>query len=685
LGTPLDRLRGVGLRHAPHFERLGLRTALDLLFYFPRDYQDLRGIRPIGRLEPGGLQAAVGTVVDLELNARNPRRSVLGVLLQDETGHLRCVWFNQPFMQKRFRIGQRVLVSGKMVLKGGALEVSHPHVQWLEMDEGEVSGQILPVYSLTEGLSQHQVRRAVREVLRLCGGLLEDAFSDAYRQTHRLASITEAIHNIHFPVDPESLQRAQRRFAYQELFLLQLAQALRRQQRQVLGSAPVIKLTPKINARIRRLIPFELTGAQEQAIAEIVGDLGRDFPMNRLLQGDVGSGKTIVATFAMLLVVAQGHQVVLMAPTEVLARQHFETLDRLLRNSRVRHALLTGGLPAKQRADLIQRIARGELDIVVGTQAILQGDLDYARLGLVVIDEQHKFGVRQRARLKNVRSEPHYLVMTATPIPRTITMTLFGDLDVSTLREFPPGRQPVRTYVAGEEKRARWWDFFRKQLRKGRQGYVIAPLVDESDESPAASVEETYETLANSELAEFRVGMVHGRMRPEEKAAVMEEFYRNRLHALVSTTVIEVGIDVPNATLMTIEGGERFGLSQLHQLRGRISRGKHPGYCCVFADPQTDEARQRLAAFARCADGFELAELDLAIRGPGDLLGTRQHGLPPLRVADLLRDAHVLDEARRDAAALINADPGLRRPEYARLRRMMLHRYGQALELADVG
>jgi ATP-dependent DNA helicase RecG len=416
----------------------------------------------------------------------------------------------------------------------------------------------------------------------------------------------------------------------------------------------------------------------------------------------------------MLLAVAHGYQAVLMTPTEILARQHAQTLERLLAASHVRRALLTGGMAASQREAILQLAVAGELDIVVGTQAVIQEDVSFAKLGLVVIDEQHKFGVRQRAMLKHSGLDPHYLVMTATPIPRTVSMTLFGDLDVSTLKDFPPGRQKMHTYLADDDRREKWWDFFRKKLREGRQGYVIAPLVeasqpragtsqssDEADEefelpstqaassasstAPPLSLEQVYESLVNGELADFRLGLIHGRMRPDEKDAVMDDFRRGEIQVLVSTSVVEVGVDVPNATLMTIENGERFGLAQLHQLRGRVSRGRFPGFCCVFGNPQTDDSIERLKAFVRSTDGFELAETDFKIRGPGDIFGTRQHGLPPLRIANLLLDADILQEARRDAQEFVKADPGLANEQHALLRRMMMVRYGKALDLGDVG
>lgn len=685
LATPVQFLKGVGPQRAELLDRLGLRTARDVLFFFPRTYEDLTDRREIHQLEERKVQTVCGTVEEIELRGSGAGRCVLGVLVRCPTGHLRGLWFNQPFMQERFAYGQRVMFSGKPKLDGLVWQMTHPKVQTLAEDEEVPAGQILPVYPLTEGLQQWQMRKIMRETLDGHAELLEEIFPEEYLCAHNLCPLVRAIEQIHFPDDFKKLDGARRRLVYQELFLLGLALAVKRHQQHDLHQAPPLEATAQIDARIRRLFPFELTAGQRQAIGDIAADMAKRLPMNRLLQGDVGSGKTIVALYAMLLAVAHGHQAVLMAPTEVLARQHALTLNRLLASSQVRRAELTGGLPSRQRTALVEQIAAGEIDLVVGTQAVLQEDVQFAKLGLVVIDEQHKFGVRQRATLKHSGPDPHYLVMTATPIPRTMTMTLFGDLDVSTLSDSPPGRQKVNTYLAGEEKRARWWDFFRKKLREGRQGYVVAPLVEESDQYAAVSLDEMYETLANGELEEFRLGLVHGRMSSEEKDAVMDRFRRCEIQVLVCTSVVEVGVDVPNATLMTIESGERFGLAQLHQLRGRISRGSFPGFCCVFASPQTSEAQERLKAFIATTDGFQLAEIDFKLRGPGELFGTRQHGLPPLRIADLSRDADVLAEARRDALAVVSSDPGLSKIEHAALRARMLARYGKALELGDVG
>lgn len=685
LATQVQYLKGVGPRRAEMLQRLGLRTVADLLFFFPRDYEDHTQRRQVADLEEGMLQSVRGLVEEMETRDLAPGRNMVGMLVRVGSDHLRAVWFNQPFVFSQYRRGQEVLVSGKPKQRGLVWQMVHPRVTILGEDEPESVGGILPVYPLTEGLQQWHVRRMVRAALDGYAELLEEAFTEEFLADHDLLPLATALPEIHFPNGASSLEKARRRFVYQELFTLQLALAIKRQQQQMLHRAEPLEATTRIDARIRRLFPFQLTTGQEKAVGEIAADMASTRPMNRLLQGDVGSGKTIVAVYAMLLAVAHGAQAVLMAPTEILARQHALTLKRMLAASEVRLVELVGGMAAGHRKKVLEEIADGKVDLVIGTQAVIQDDVRFKKIGLVVIDEQHKFGVRQRALLRESGGDPHYLVMTATPIPRTVTMTLFGDLDVSTLDGTPPGRQKVNTYLPTEDERQRWWEFFGKKLVEGRQGYVVAPLVDESETIAAKSLEESYEALANGPLEAFRLGLVYGRMKPEEKDAVMAEFRSGEIQVLVSTSVVEVGVDVPNATMMTIESGQRFGLAQLHQLRGRISRGKFPGYCAVFADDPSDEAAARLKALASTTDGFKLAEVDFSLRGPGELFGTRQHGLPPFRIADLQRDATVVEEARRDAQQMVNSDPGLASPTHARLRRMMLVRYGKALELGDVG
>lgn len=685
LSTPVQFLKGCGPERAQLLAKLELRTIRDLLFFFPRDYQDLTQLRSVDQFEEDRLLSVVGTVVEVDGRQMGFGRSLVGVLVQEGANHLRAIWFNQPFMRQKFKTGQKLLLSGKARLNANRWEMVHPQVKHLENDENPPAGELLPVYPLTDGLSQHHLRKLTRAALDEFTGTLEEVFPDDYLNAHQLLPLREALPKIHFPATQADLLQARRRFVYQELFILQLALAVRRQENFAGLAAKPLPVSAKIDARIRRLFPFELTKGQNEAIHEIAMDMSRGQPMNRLLQGDVGSGKTAVAVYAMLLAVAHGSQAAIMAPTEILARQHFETFSRLLANSQVRIGLLVGGMRESDRAVLLASVASGEISIVVGTQAFVQSDVQFAELGLVVIDEQHKFGVKQRAMLKRSAAAPHYLVMTATPIPRSIGMTLYGDLDLTTLRELPPGRQAVHSYLPSPEEHPRWWEFFRKKLREGRQGYVVTPLVDGSESIQAASLEETYESLVNGELADFRLGLVHGRMTSEEKDAAMDRFRRGETQVLCATSVVEVGVDVPNATVMSVLAAERFGLAQLHQLRGRIGRGAYPGYCCLFADPQTTESRGRLEAFVKTTDGFELAEIDFSLRGPGDLFGTRQHGLPPMYIADLIRDGELLVEARRDAQGLIRQDPGLAQPAHALLRRKVLARYGQALDLGDVG
>jgi len=683
LRLPIQFVKGVGPRRAEILAKLGIETVSDALFFFPRSYEDCSRVRPVNQLEEGTVQAVVGVVEDVESRVLRGGQTVVGVLIAGEGGYVRAVWFQQPYRRDYFREGQRVMAVGKPRRNGLIWEMVHPRVIVLGEEEQPKLAP-LPVYALTEGIQQWEMRKMIGRVVAQYSGYLEEVLPEKILAQQRLLPIQEAVQQIHAPSDQQQIQAARRRFIYEELFILQVALALKRYQQITSKKSPILRLTPKIDERIRRLFPFRLTAAQDQAVAEIVRDMEQPIPMNRLLQGDVGSGKTVVAVYAMLLAVANQHQAAMMAPTEILARQHFQTINQLLKKSRVRRTLLVGGLPPQERSQILRQIAEGEIDLVVGTQAIIQEEVKFHRLGLVVIDEQHKFGVRQRAALKGAGEEPHYLVMTATPIPRTIAMTLFGDLDLSVLNESPPGRKPVRTYLATSDRRSQWWEFFRKKLREGRQGYVVVPLVEEGDEE-VRSVVATYEELSRGELAGFRLGMIHGRMSGEEKDKVMADFREGRIDVLISTSVVEVGIDVPNATLMTIENAERFGLAQLHQLRGRVSRGKHPGFCCLFSDSTSPESRERLKAFCSTTNGFELAEIDFALRGPGELLGTRQHGLAPFRIADILRDSDLVLEARRNAWDLVREDPGLARPQHARLRQMVLRRYGKSLSLADVG
>lgn len=784
--TDIQYLPGVGPERADRLRRLGIAKVRDLLFFFPRDYERSPPERPIGSIRSGRPATVTGTITDTGLTSSSPGKSLFAAIVENDTGAVRIVFFNQPFRAEQITYGQRVRISGVAKLKGLRLEFAHPEVTDLGGGDGDgetvgdgpgdaaisrsaagprdgvagVAGgpargpspaTIRPIYPLTEGIRQTDLRRwtwkvtselaesladvlprwlrrRAQEMLRAAdeagepSKAPEDAGVSAAESANRRVSvegeslppIDEAIRWVHHPPDEASLSAARRRFVFQELLVMQLALAMRRRGLTTALRAPPLPPSPIIHARIVNRFPFDLTGDQRRAIEEIGRDLSRQFPMNRLLQGDVGSGKTVVALYAMLLAVAHRHQAALMAPTEVLARQHYQTLRRMLADSRVRIGLLVGSMAAAARRDTLAAIGSGDIDVLIGTQALLHADIRCHRLGLCVIDEQHKFGVRQRFRLRGADSDPHTLVMSATPIPRSIAMTLFGDVDLTTLRERPPGRGEVNTYLARDQWEERWWGFVRQHLDEGRQAFVVAPRIEtgepagiresgitddvvppldaavaktESDAAgeDVASVRRTFAALSRGPLARYRLALLHGRMSPAEKQQVMEAFRDGEVQVLVSTTVIEVGIDVPNATLMTILGANRFGLAQLHQLRGRVGRGSHAGHVCLFTDgPDDPEACRRLEIFRQTDDGFALAEADFRLRGPGDLLGWRQSGMPELRAADLNRDRAELSVARALAQDLIDADPRLEAEDLRRLRRQVLRRYGKRLDLGDV-
>jgi ATP-dependent DNA helicase RecG len=679
-------LRGVSELRREQLDRLGLRTIRHLLMHFPRTYEDLTDHRKITELSAGVLQTVQGEVVEIEGRRLADGRAVVSVVLSDDGAHcVEGVWFNQVGIAGRYRYGQKLSFSGKPKWFREHWQMTSPRVQVLDEQTPSETQRIVPIYPLTEDLTPERLRALLRQAVDKYAGQLKEVLPVGLRVRHHLPEIAEAIRFIHFPESMVQATAGRRRFVYEEFLLLQLGLGLRRRELRDRQRAPVLPVTAQIDARIRRLFRFQLTTDQDTAIAEVCRDLASERPMQRLLQADVGAGKTAVAAYALLVTVANKHQAVLMAPTEVLALQHWGTFEQYLDQSRVRRLLLTGALTPKERRTALAAIQAGEIDLVVGTQALVQEDVQFAKLGLVVIDEQHKFGVNQRARMKRLGIDPHYLVMTATPIPRTMALTVFGDLDVSVIRQLPPGRKPVRTRWEGSGARMRLFDKLGEELRRGRQGYVVCPLVEESAVLDLKAATQTYEDLRTGPFSAFRLGLLHGRMDESEKTTVMDRFRNGEIDLLVCTSVVEVGVDVPNATLMVIEHGERFGLSQLHQMRGRITRGVEAGQCFVFADPANDESRERLRAFVRIADGFALAEEDARLRGAGQFFGTRQHGLGELRFGDLLADGELLRQARKDAFALVAADAELQAPEHAVLRRAVQERYGKTLELAEIG
>lgn len=705
--TPRDVqfLPNVGRDRAKLLAKLGIRRAIDLAFFFPRNYEDVAPLQTPDQFVESTRVSFVGTINDIGERVTQSGKHMLGVqvtpagLTQAMPGSVRLLWFNQPFRKNELRPGMQIMVTG--VLQSTVLNWEMVHPQVTLLDDGHPQDQKpLPVYPLTDGLKQPHLRRIMQSALPEIIPTIEEVLPASVRKELQIIDIQRALEQIHFPNNREEYEEAQRRFKCQELLVLQLAISLQRSEREQNSKAPCLEPSGKIHARILNRLGLTLTDDQMNAIAEIGQDMGRETAMNRLLQGDVGSGKTVVAQYAMLLCVAHGFQAALMAPTEVLARQHAHTMQKSLSHSRVRTALLTGSLSRAERNQVLADAAAGEVDLIIGTQALLSDDVHFKSLGLVIVDEQHKFGVLQRAKLRTETTQPHYLVLSATPIPRTVAMTAFGDLDVSTIRQKPPGRAAVHTYTATNEELTSWWKFVDDKIATGRQAYVIAPRVESASNDTQDSAEDTfaasggelasvtgvYAQLAENEFAHRSVGLLHGRLDSEEKQSVLADFAAGITDLLVATTVVEVGIDVPNATVMTILDANRMGLSQLHQLRGRISRGSHPGYCCAVATTGSDASdHQRLTAFKDSNDGFELAEIDLAMRGPGDLLGTSQSGLPPLRIANLVSDAPLLELARIVAREILKGDPGLACPEFEKLRKQTVNRYGKSMQLSDVG
>ena len=678
LDQPVTTLRGVSTTYAKRLERLGVHTVRDLLFLLPRRYDDYSSLKRIDQLVYGEEVTLVGTVWDAKTRQTRSGLHVTSCILADCSGTIEVTWFNQPYLASRLRPGREIVISGRVEEYLGRLTFQSPVWEPLEREQLHTA-RLVPVYPLAEGISARWLRRLVKTALDTCVSQIVDPLPPALRSQAQLIDLAGALRSIHFPRDRAALEQARRRLCFEEFLLIQLGVLRKRHTWQSRRAAP---LPPDpVVERFLASLPFQLTPAQRRALTQIGQDLASSAPMSRLLQGDVGSGKTVVAVAAMLQAVAAGLQAALMAPTEILAEQHFDTVCRLIgelsltrasgqAQEPVRVALLTGSLRSRDKAALREAIGRGEVDIVVGTHALIQEGVQFARLGLVVVDEQHRFGVHQRATLRQKGEGelvPHLLVMSATPIPRTLALTIYGDLDVTVIDELPPDRKPVRTFLLSPRERERAYSFVRKQVEEGHQAFVICPLIEESDRLETRAATEEYERLQEEVFPDLRLALLHGRMRADEKDAVMAAFRSGEHDVLVSTAVVEVGIDVPNATVMVVEGANRFGLAQLHQFRGRVGRGEAPSCCLLLSDSNDDQALERLRIVERTSDGFALAEEDLRLRGPGEFFGTRQSGLPDLKVATL-SDARILEEARQAARTLFEADPGLDLPEHGLLR-----------------
>ena len=666
LNTDVRYIKGIGETRAKALGKLGISTLRDLISYFPRAYEDRTALRTVRELVPGE-SACVKAMIAAEPTAHriSGGRMLVKVRAVDETGTLDVAFFNQDYRRSQLHRGETYVFFGKV--EGDLIRRSMVNPILEPEGRQQLTGRIMPVYPLTAGVTQLVMGRAVQQGTDACRELLDDVLSDDVRRSHELCYVNYAYENIHFPASPEALEVARRRLVFEELFLLSCGLTrLRRRRQDVQG--PVC--APADLEQFYGQLPFSLTAAQRRAVADAVGDMSGSRPMNRLCQGDVGSGKTMVAAACIWYAAQSGWQSALMAPTEILARQHYENLGPLFARFGLRCALLTGSTKARERRAILADLAEGTIDVCIGTHALLTQDVVYRRLGLVVTDEQHRFGVNQRSALGHKAENPHMLVLSATPIPRTLALVIYGDLDVSVIDELPPGRQKVDTYAVGESYRPRINAFLRKQVEAGRQVFIVCPLVGDADTIPDERKAATAyaEKLRKEVFPDLRISLLHGKMKAKEKESVMAAFAAGESDILVSTTVVEVGVDVPNANTMVVENAERFGLSQLHQLRGRVGRGSAKSYCILLSDNDSEETRRRLKVMTQTNDGFKISEEDLRLRGPGDFFGARQHGLPNLKVADLSCDMRLLDEAQSAAKALTAADPGLTDPSHRRLR-----------------
>ncbi len=687
LRTSLQYVKGIGPQRAAALARKGLQTVEDALFFVPLRHEDRTRLTPLRELQPGQTQTCSGLIVGLSPPPPGRRRVPLSIMLQDQSGYVTASWFGGAYLSRVLKRGQRLVLHGRVARYRGAPVLQNPDYEIVESDEEDRlhTGRLVPVYSTTEGLQQRPLRRLMWQIVDAFAAGVVDPVPEAVRARRALVALPRALGDAHFPETDAARLAARRRLAFDDFLLLQLGLAILRSRT---TRAEGIAMNPPgaLARRLRTTLPYTLTAAQERVWGEIRADMAAPFPMHRLLQGDVGSGKTIVAALAVLTAVEAGYQAAVMAPTEILAEQHFMTFRQLLQPLGIPVTLLTSSLRARDRGARRAAVAAGEVGCVVGTHSLVQEGVEFRRLGLAVVDEQHRFGVEQRARLKAKGERPDLLVMTATPIPRTLALTLYGDLDISVLDELPPGRRPVKTVARTEAKRREIFAFLRKQVAEGRQVYLVYPLVEESEVLDLKAATDMARRLQSEVFPDLVVGLLHGRLGFEDKDAIMRRFKDGEIHVLVSTTVIEVGIDVPNASVMLIEHAERFGLSQLHQLRGRVGRGPWKSYCILLTGTSLgEEARRRIDAMVATTDGFRIAEADLELRGPGEFFGTRQSGLPEFRVADLVRDAPLLEEARREAQAIIAADPELRDLVHRGLREALLARWRGKLALASVG
>ena len=700
LDSPITDIRGISDKLAPRFRKLGVNTVRDMLYFFPRRHIDYSKRQSVAMLKVGQEQTVVANIWQANETRPGGRRSAEAVI-GDESGNMKVLWFNQPYMARQLRTGEQYVFSGKVSLYKGIKVFISPEYELLSGDDLTHTGRLIPVYPLTEGLSPRMVRKIIKEVVETCSPQLVDFMPPEVMAEAGLIGLQQAIKQAHYPDDDQAKDQARRRLAFDELFIIQLGVLSRRKDWRESGKANRIAAKGNVLEAFLSSLPYKMTGAQERSLNDIMSDLAKAKPMSRLLQGEVGSGKTVVAVAALLNTAAGGYQGAFMAPTEILAEQHFSTISNILSscgrqesdegNLRtfsglldrpVTLALLKGSMKKSERDAAYERIASGDVDIAVGTHALIQEEVEFKKLGLAIVDEQHRFGVMQRAALRKKGPNPHLLAMTATPIPRSLALTLYGDLDLSVIDELPAGRQVIKTKWLASEQREMAYRFIRKQVQEGRQAFIICPLISDSEAIEAKAAVSEHARLSRDVFPDLKLGLVHGRLKSSDKEDAMRKFRSGEFHILVATPVVEVGIDIPNATVMLIEGADRFGLAQLHQFRGRVGRGEYQSYCILLAESPSPESKERLSLLENTHDGFVLAEEDLRLRGPGDFFGIRQSGLPDLKMARL-SDMKLLELARKEAIKIFKVDSSLSNPEHKLLKGQVARVWGDGVTMGE--
>lgn len=687
LETPVQYLKGIGPKRSSYLNRIGVTTIGDLLTLVPRRYLDYSNLAKISNLKVGDAVTVVGQIIARDVKRTKSKGEIVILAVSDSTGLLSCRWFNRPDLKKKFKVGDLIILSGEVTFYYGK-QMVNPNYQIVDPNKEDMpiyAGSIIPIYPLTEGINLWSLRKSIMRAIECCLSKVKETLPAYLLKKHNLLTISDAIQKIHFPESISDAKKARDRFVYEEIFLFELALALRRAMVRSDARGVVLREKGDLTKRFLELLPFSLTEAQKKVIDEIKSDMEKTQTMYRLLQGDVGSGKTVIAIYTALIAVENNYQAALMAPTELLAEQHYQTYIKLLTNIQVKTALLTGSISSKEKENVLTRLANKDIDIIFGTHALIEERVNFKKLGVVIVDEQHRFGVVQRALLTAKGDSPDFLVISATPIPRTLSLTLYGDLDISQLDEKPPGRKEVETIVVNPDKQHEIYKFIEEKIEIKNQVFYICPLIQESDRVDLKSVERAMDEISRV-FSRRKIEILHGRIPSKDRRRIMSNFRKGKIDILIATTVVEVGVDVPNANIMVIEHPERFGIAQLHQLRGRIGRGKDKGYCILFlSEGFAPEWKTRIDYFASTNDGFKLATKDMELRGPGELLGKKQHGLPDLKITDITKDTPILFKARRDAFQIVEFDPELNDPEHTVLKEQLKDKFEEKLELLGIG